>query len=739
MSRLPETYRYSVERGLQRAFAVLVVLLVISLLGAFLPVAGKVHMAAFVAISGFLGYLVLLVIRSWRLQLGPGDGIVASAAALATVLANLAPAPVLLPLSARPTPVVVAVILVAGFHPRARAWLLCSGLASVHVLVAVRLGGFDSAVEGLWPILAAPVASAAVTKVLREAGTRADEARESLHDARITEARASARRAAHRDFQRVLHDDVSAALRAVATAGIDERTVRTACEEAARRAEQEPGLPAEHGEGLEHLLRALPTPTGPELTLVVEGAPAVPALVAQATADAARQALANVERHAHAESVTVELCAEGDAFTVRITDNGVGFRPSDVRGTSVGLRDSVTGRMTEVGGSAKVVSEPGRGTTVELSWSPAADAGAEPATGSWIQGLHAAVDDVRGPLAAVCVPYLLSMSIPVVRHLDAAPSMSWLAGWYGIMAAATTVLIFRADRPMHRAWGRLAALWTGAGAVWALLVIPADSIQTYVSWPVGAIGPILVVLFTMGLRWEAVATLLVQQVTLAELVVTGSLHTRSWAEALPAAMSSTLCLVSGAVITSTIARLGKVVLEAGAERTEIASSAAARDSRLALRSRRIDEIGREILPFLREVAAGSPLATDPGATRDRARALEWMARDELHIPGVLDAKTRQRLETARLSGCVVTIQADTETMEPPVVVRDLLDSALSSSDAPRELILSLHPERDRTTISLVCVPGDPRRAELFRAAVSGAEVEDEPDATCVEVHVPAAG
>ncbi|WP_372664352.1 sensor histidine kinase [Amycolatopsis kentuckyensis] len=734
---MPETYRYSVERGLQRAFAVLIVMLVISLLGAFLPVASRVHVAAFVAISGFLGYLVLLMIRSWKLQLGRGDGIVASTAASVTVLANLAPAPALLPLSARPTPVVVAVILVAGFHPRTRAWLICFALASVHVLVAVRLGGFDSAVEGLWPILAAPVASAAVTKVLREAGTRADDARESLHDARITEARASARRAAHREFQRVLHDDVSAALRAVATVGIDERSVRTACAEAARRADREPELAAEHGESLEHLLKALPAPAGLALRLVAEGAPAVPAPVAQATADAARQALVNVERHARAESVTIELSADGDAFTVRITDDGAGFRLSDVRGTSVGLRDSVTGRMTEIGGTAKVMSEPGRGTTVELSWSAAADA--EPATGSWIQGLHAAVDDVRGPLAAVCFPYLLSMSIPVVRHLDAAPSMSWLAGWYGIMAVATTLLIFRAHRPIHRLWGRLAAVWTGAGAVWALLVIPADSIQTYVSWPVGAIGPILVVLFTMGLRWEAVATLLVQQVTLTVLVVNGSLHTRSWAEALPSAMSSTLCLVSGAVITSTIARLGKVVLEAGAERTEIASSAAARDSRLALRSRRIDEIGREILPFLREVAAGGRLATDPGAVRNRARALEWMARDELHIPGVLDTASRRRLETARLSGCVVTIQADTETMEPPVVVRDLLDSALSTPDAPRELILSLHPERDRTTISLVCVPGDPRRAERLRATVSGAEVEDEPEATCVEVHVPSAG
>ncbi|MEU7783136.1 ATP-binding protein [Amycolatopsis sp. NPDC049159] len=737
MSGSPGTYRYSVERGLQRAFAVLTVLLVISFLGAFLPVAGRIHTMAWIASTGFLCYLVVLTFRSWQLRLKESDGIIASVAALATVLANLAPAPVLIPLSARPTPVVVAVILVAGFHSKIRTWLICSTLGFAHVLVTVWVGGADSAIEGLWPILAAPVASAAVTKVLRAAGTRADQAQQSLHEAQVVEAKAAAGRAAHRDFQRILHDDVSAALRAVATVGIDREAVRAACGEAVRRAEQEPRMPAENAESLELLLADLPSPAGLELNLFSEGSPTVPAPVARATLDAARQVLVNVERHARASGVSVHLRGDNDGFTVRIHDDGVGFRPAEVRGTSVGLRDSVTGRMADVGGKATIVSVPGRGTTVELSWSAADAAESGPVTQSWVQGLHAAVDDVRGPLAAVCFPYLLSMAIPVVRHLDAAPSMPWLAGWYGIMATATALLISRADRPFPRAGVRVAALWTAAGAVWALLVIPADSIQTYVSWPVGAIGPILVVLFTLGLRWEATIVLLIQQCALAALVFGGVLHTQSFVEALPAAMSSSLCLVSGAVITSTIAKLGKVVLEAGAERTEIASAAAARDSRLAWRSRRIDEIGREILPFLRDVATGGGLTDDPAATRHRARTLEWMARDELHIPGVLDTGSRRRLETARLDGCVVTIQADTDTMEPPRVVRDLLESALSTSVTPREVILSLHPEPGRTTISLVCVPGDSQRAGLLRATVPAGTVDDEPEATCVEVSVAA--
>ncbi|MEU3770783.1 ATP-binding protein [Amycolatopsis keratiniphila] len=731
---MPGTHRYNVERGLQRSFAVLTVLLIASLLGVLLPIAGQLHLAPLIASAGFLCYLLLLTLRSWRLQLSAGDGTVASVAALGTILANLVPAQVLLPLSARPTPVVVAVILVAGFHDKRRAWLICTGLTVAHLLVTARIDGMGNAVEGLWPILAAPVASAAVTTVLRAAGTRADQAQQRLHEAQVSEAKAAGLRAAHRDFQRVLHDDVASALRAVATAGIDEQTIRASCADAVRKAEQEPQL-ASHDHRLDVQLATMAAPSGVDLTLAIDGPVVVPATVARATLDAVRQALDNVGRHAQATGVTVRLRGENDRFVVEICDDGVGFRPAEVRGTSVGLRDSVIGRMAEAGGDASIESEPGMGTTVTLSWSaPRPDRQSHPTTGSWVEDLHAAVDDLRWPMAAVCFPYLLSMCIPAVRHLDAAPAMPWLAGWYSVMAAVTTVLIFLARRPIPRVWVRLAAVWTGGGAVWALLVIPADSITTFASWPIGAIGPFLVVAFTVGGRLEATLVLFAQQIVLALLVFSGHFHTTSYLEALPAALSSSLCLGSGAVITTTIARLGKVVRRSGAERTAIASLAAAHDSRLAMRSRRITEIGREVLPFLRTIATGGLLDADPDRTRARARTLEWFTRDELHIPGVLDAHCRKRLETARLHGCTVTIQADTDTMEPPAVVRDLINAALSAPVAPHELILSLHPGHDETTISLVCLPGNSDRANLLRSAVPAtATVHDEPDATCVDV------
>lgn len=78
---------------------------------------------------------------------------------------------------------------------------------------------------------------------------------------------------------------------------------------------------------------------------------------------AAREVLTNVDRHADAELVTIDVGAAG----VTITDDGVGFDPA-TPGRGFGLSASVQGRMTQLGGRAVITSRPGAGTTLELRW-----------------------------------------------------------------------------------------------------------------------------------------------------------------------------------------------------------------------------------------------------------------------------------------------------------------------------------------------------------------------------------
>jgi signal transduction histidine kinase len=56
-----------------------------------------------------------------------------------------------------------------------------------------------------------------------------------------------------------------------------------------------------------------------------------------------------------------------DALTVRVVDRGCGFDTA-MPSTGFGLPWSVVARMRAVGGGTRVLSAPGDGTTVQLTW-----------------------------------------------------------------------------------------------------------------------------------------------------------------------------------------------------------------------------------------------------------------------------------------------------------------------------------------------------------------------------------
>ena len=76
-----------------------------------------------------------------------------------------------------------------------------------------------------------------------------------------------------------------------------------------------------------------------------------------------REALSNVARHASASTATVELTASSAWFRLRVTDDGVGFDPAQVRrGQGTG---NLRSRAEDLGGHLELRSAPGQGTTLE--------------------------------------------------------------------------------------------------------------------------------------------------------------------------------------------------------------------------------------------------------------------------------------------------------------------------------------------------------------------------------------
>jgi signal transduction histidine kinase len=78
------------------------------------------------------------------------------------------------------------------------------------------------------------------------------------------------------------------------------------------------------------------------------------------------EALANVERHASADEVSVTLVSGTDRIDVAIQDNGVGFEASEVDPTRYGLI-GMRERAEMIGAELAVRSLPGRGTEVWCS------------------------------------------------------------------------------------------------------------------------------------------------------------------------------------------------------------------------------------------------------------------------------------------------------------------------------------------------------------------------------------
>jgi signal transduction histidine kinase len=98
--------------------------------------------------------------------------------------------------------------------------------------------------------------------------------------------------------------------------------------------------------------------------VVVGDAPVDDALVALGAA--AREALVNAAKHSGVTSADLYTEVSPHQVSVFVRDRGKGFDPETVPADRRGLRDSVSGRLERVGGTAVVRSQPGEGTEVEL-------------------------------------------------------------------------------------------------------------------------------------------------------------------------------------------------------------------------------------------------------------------------------------------------------------------------------------------------------------------------------------
>ena len=80
-----------------------------------------------------------------------------------------------------------------------------------------------------------------------------------------------------------------------------------------------------------------------------------------------QEALNNIAKHANASQVDIDLQQDGAEMTLRIRDNGKGFDQNQIISGHYGLQ-MMQERADAVGAQLTVISQPGQGTELTISW-----------------------------------------------------------------------------------------------------------------------------------------------------------------------------------------------------------------------------------------------------------------------------------------------------------------------------------------------------------------------------------
>ncbi len=217
-----------------------------------------------------------------------------------------------------------------------------------------------------------------LVRLTREGAKRADEANSISIAKAVEQAQIDATERERQRIDALVHDRVLNTLLVAAKANspADYQAASTAAaeavaslESAATEQESSSGVTTL---GLYRSLRkaALRASHDISVEIVSAGLEEIPSEIAQSITEATLQAIDNALRHSAASRIRLILGhPDAAGIAIQVNDDGKGFNLERLPKDRLGIRASIQARIESVGGSAKISSEVGEGTTVELRWS----------------------------------------------------------------------------------------------------------------------------------------------------------------------------------------------------------------------------------------------------------------------------------------------------------------------------------------------------------------------------------
>ncbi|MDO9484636.1 MAG: hypothetical protein Q7K25_01030 [Actinomycetota bacterium] len=254
--------------------------------------------------------------------------------------------------------------------------------------------------------------------------------------------------------------------------------------------------------------------------VLVSGEVTAPPLVRGVLVGAVSEAIANVQRHAHATSVSIRIeewiNETGTAsISAEIVDDGIGFdspATSERFGVDGAIREAVSG----VGGRVDIRSRPGIGTTVRIQWHHKEDqAIPEPVSAGLWTLAGAFVRPVIGALLALSL-------VSVVGGWAQDPNQLGTFSAYAALAALAGLVLVVGPRKEIQPW--LAALIALASPVVIAMQSSAEAgvgAGVLGDWSAILVLGLLVVIAANGPYWAWLAAL--GSWALCQFVVVGSL------------------------------------------------------------------------------------------------------------------------------------------------------------------------------------------------------------------------
>ena len=436
----------------------------------------------------------------------------------------------------------------------------------------------------------------------------------------------------------------------------------------------------------------------------------VPASVASAIGQAAREAAMNIARHAeakHVRAVIGDPAAKATGIRVVVSDDGVGFDPASVPSDRFGLRLSVLERMQSVGGKVELRSQPGKGTVVELTWlAPAEEAAARKHTVPG-DGQYPALASIRGGTLAGLISLLIGLHFVLGWTTLDQVTMAWPVFAAQAVAVVATWLALRdIDKnpiPRSSAIGVVALL--SATTMLVQAVLPLGRWPGYATWYSSVVMVIVIVLLFRG---RALAAWVGVGLFVAESLFWAFTHDLGLGEVVRVAFGPVSWMIVAQLVSRWLVDIGNRV-QATQESSYAANQAIAESySRLVLRDIWLRQLTTQVGPLLNTLA--DPNSTLTEADLETAMTTERRLRDGLRASNLLSEGTQDVVEAARMRGVDVTLVDSRGSALPESVGRALKHSltTLLSDHTVKKLVARAAPEGYDDVVTILTVRTDGR-------------------------------